>query len=551
MCSLKKTGHVSGTMILEYFYNPSLMWHECFQKLCTFAGIIIRRKKTMKIFSTACIKDLDAKTIEEEAIASIDLMERAATVLTEAIIKRWTDLQTPFVVFAGPGNNGGDALAVARMLSQKGYQVEVYLFNIKETLSEDCEVNRQRLADVPGVELHEIITQFTPPELTESHVVIDGLFGSGLNKPLSGGFAAVVRYINASPAKVVAIDIPSGLKGEDNVGNVSSHIIRADVTLTLQAPKLAFLFAENENYVGEWEVLDIGLSQDAMYEMDTDFYLTEPEEVGDWLKPRNKFAHKGDFGHALLIAGCQGMAGASILAARACLRSGIGVLKVHVPFCNNFIVQTAVPEAMTELDFSETCFATSTDVDDYQAVAVGPGLGKSPETANALLEQIDLCFMPMVVDADAINILGEHRSYLGRLPKGSILTPHPKEFERLVGKCQSSYDRLMKARDLAQTAQVYVLLKGTYSAIVTPQGKCYFNATGNPGMATAGSGDVLTGILLALLAQGYSSETAARLGAFVHGLAGDVAAKKKGVIAMNAGDLITSLPAVWKILSED
>lgn len=505
----------------------------------------------MKIFSTACIKDLDAKTIEEEEISSVDLVERAATVLTDAISIRWTDLNTPFVVFAGPGNNGGDALAVARMLAGKGYQVVVYLFNIKGSLSADCEINKERLTEVSAVEVHEITTQFIPPELTDAHVVIDGLFGSGLNKPLSGGFAAVVRYINASPAKVVAIDIPSGLMGEDNAGNVPSHIIRADVTLTLQAPKLAFLFAENHPYVGNWEVLDIGLSQDAIYETETDFYLTEPEEVGEWLKPRGKFAHKGDFGHALLIAGCQGMAGASILAARACLRSGVGLLKVHVPFCNNFIVQTAVPEAMTELDFSETCFATSTEVDDYQAVAIGPGLGKSPETVNALLEQIDLCFMPMVVDADAINILGEHRSYMGRLPKGSILTPHPKELERLVGKCSSSYERLMKARDLAQTTQVYVLLKGAYSVIVTPQGKCYFNSTGNPGMATAGSGDVLTGILLALLAQGYLPETAVRLGAFVHGLAGDVAAKKKGVIAMNAGDLVTSLPAVWKILSED
>jgi len=505
----------------------------------------------MKIFSTTCIKDLDAKTIEEEAIASVELMERAATVLTDAISQRWSDLQTPFVVFAGPGNNGGDALAVARMLAGKGYRVGVYLFNIKGSLSADCEINKDRLAENPSVELHEITTQFTPPELTDEHVVIDGLFGSGLNKPLSGGFAAVVRYINSSPAKVVAIDIPSGLMGEDNAGNVPSHIIRADVTLTLQAPKLAFLFAENHPYVGNWEVLDIGLSQDAIYETETDFYLTEPEEVGEWLKPRGKFAHKGDFGHALLIAGCQGMAGASILAARACLHSGIGLLKVHVPFCNNFIVQTAVPEAMTELDFSETCFATSTDVDDYQAVAIGPGLGKSPETVNALLEQIDLCFQPVVLDADALNILGEHRSYLGRLPKGSMLTPHPKEFERLVGKCQSSYDRLMKARELAQTAQVYILLKGAYSVIVTPQGKCYFNSTGNPGMATAGSGDVLTGILLALLAQGYSTEMAARLGAFVHGLAGDVAAKKKGVIAMNASDLITFLPAVWKILSAD
>ena len=504
----------------------------------------------MKIFPTMRIKELDAYTIEHEPIESVDLMERAATVLTEAIVNRWGDLDTPFTVFAGPGNNGGDALAVARMLALKGYKLSVYLFNIKESLSDDCAFNKECLEDVEGVDFHEITTQFVPPELTERHVVIDGLFGSGLNKPLSGGFAAVVRYINASSAKVVAIDVPSGLMGEDNTGNVPSHIIRAHLTLTLQMPKLSFLFAENEAYVGQWEVLDIGLSEEGMEEMDTDYYLSEPEDFGDMLKPRTKFAHKGVFGSALLIAGSQGMAGASVLAARACLRSGVGRLKVHVPFCNNFIVQTSVPEAMTELDFSETCFATSVEPDDYQAVAMGPGLGQAPETENAVLEQIDLCQNPMVVDADALNLLAEHKSYVGRLPKGSILTPHPKELERLVGSCRNSFERLSKARELAMEAQVYVVLKGAYSAVISPDGLCWFNTTGNPGMATAGSGDVLTGILLALLAQGYEPEVAARLGVFVHGLAGDVAAHKYGAMAMTASDIITALPKVWKTLAE-
>lgn len=213
--------------------------------------------------------------------------------------------------------------------------------------------------------------------LTADHVVIDGLFGSGLNKALSGGFAAVVKYINASPATVVSIDIPSGLMGEDNTYNVHTNIVRAHLTLSLQLPKLAFLFAENEPYVGEWQLLDIGLSEDVIHDMETDFCLLEHEDVSALLKPRSRFAHKGNFGRALLIAGSQGMAGASVLAARACLRSGVGLLTVHVPFCNNFIVQTSVPEAMTELDISDTCFAAATDTDDYQAVAIGPGLGKA------------------------------------------------------------------------------------------------------------------------------------------------------------------------------
>ena len=338
--------------------------------------------------------------------------------------------------------------------------------------------------------------------------------------------------------------------GEDNTYNVHTNIVRAHLTLSLQLPKLAFLFAENEPYVGEWQLLDIGLSEDAIHDMETDFRLLEHEDVSALLKPRSRFAHKGNFGRALLIAGSQGMAGASVLAARACLRSGVGLLTVHVPFCNNFIVQTSVPEAMTELDISDTCFAAATDTDDYQAVAIGPGLGKAAEAEAALLEQIEICQTPMVVDADALNLLGEKRNYIGRLPKGSILTPHPKELERLVGKCQNSYERLMKARELAKSAGVHIILKGAYSAIVTPAGKCFFNPTGNPGMATGGSGDVLTGVVLALLAQGYEPEKAACLATYVHGLAGDVACKKQGAVGMTVGDIVACLPLAWKMLEE-
>ena len=226
----------------------------------------------MKIFPTQSIKELDAYTIENEPIASIDLMERASQALAKAIAGRW-DAKTPFTVFAGPGNNGGDALAVSRLLAKKGYKVSVYLFNTKGELSPDCETNKERLADVENVDFHEVTSQFVPPVLTDDHVVVDGLFGSGLNKPLSGGFAAVVKYINASSARVVAIDVPSGLMGEENTFNVRANIVRADVTLSLQLPKLAFLFAENQEFVGEWELLDIGLSEDAIEETDTDYFL--------------------------------------------------------------------------------------------------------------------------------------------------------------------------------------------------------------------------------------------------------------------------------------
>ena len=504
----------------------------------------------MKILPTANIRQVDAYTIEHEPVTSIELMERAAKALAEAVVRHWDDREMPVVVFAGPGNNGGDALAVSRLLASEGYtHISVYLFNPKDRLSDDCRANRDRLvAEVPDVEFQEVGTQFVPPVLSDRHLVIDGLFGSGLDKPLGGGFAAVVKYVNASSAQVVSIDMPSGLMGEDNTYNSGTAIIKADVTLSLQLPKLSFLFAENAVYTGEWDLLDIGLSEEAIDEADTSYYLTEPEDVKWLLKLRQKFAHKGDFGRALLIAGSKGMAGASVLAAKACLRSGVGLLKVHVPACNNVVMQTAVPEAMTEQDYSDAYFSTSSDADNIQALGIGPGLGQEPETELALVEQIETTLVPMVVDADALNLLAGHRDHLMRLPKGSILTPHPKELERLVGKCQNSYERLVKARELAREADVHIVLKGAYSAVITPEGNCHFNTTGNPGMATGGSGDVLTGVLLALLAQGYAPRTAALLGTYVHGLAGDLAAHKFGQTAMTAGDIVDSLPAAWKLM---
>ena len=502
----------------------------------------------MKILSSNQLKELDKYTMEQEPIASIDLMERAAQALTEAIIRRW-DTSHPIVVFAGPGNNGGDALAVARMLSQKSYHVEVFLFNTKGRLSEECQTNLHRLKTCGSIYFTEISTQFDPPILTENHVVIDGLFGTGLNKPLNGGFAAVVKYINASKATVVAIDIPSGLMGEDNTYNIRPHIVRADVTLSIQLPKLSFFFPENEEIVGEWELLDIGLKQSYIQAAESPYSILEEEQIRSLIKPRKRFAHKGSFGHGLLIAGSYGMAGASILSAKACLRSGIGLLTVHVPIYNHDLLQTTVPETIVQTDIHERYFAEPVDLSKYKALAIGPGLGQEEDTALAMMEQIQASNIPVVLDADAINILSSHRNWLSRLPKQSILTPHLGELERLTGKCMDTYERLTKVKELAAYLHSYIIVKGAWTIIVTPDGRCFLNPTGNPGMATAGSGDVLTGILLALLAQGYSQEEACQLGVYVHGLAGDLAAETMSQIAMTSGDIIAALPQAWKKIS--
>lgn len=499
----------------------------------------------MKILSSLQLKELDKYTITHEPIASIDLMERAAYALTEAIIRRW-GCSFKVVAFAGPGNNGGDALAVARMLSRKGYHTEVYLFNTKGKLSEECQTNLDRLKTCGSIYFTEISTQFDPPALTEQHLVIDGLFGSGLNKPLNGGFAAVVKYINSSKAQVVAIDIPSGLMGEDNTYNIRQNIIRADVTLAIQLPKLSFLFPENEEIVGEWELLDIRLKQSFIDATESNYHITEEDEIRQLIKPRKRFAHKGTFGHGLLIAGSYGMAGASILASQACLRSGIGLLTVHVPIHNHDILQTTVPEAIVHTDIHERYFAQPTHLSRYQALAIGPGIGQEEDTALAMMEQIQGSTLPIVLDADAINILSTHRNWLSRIPKRCILTPHIGELERLIGKCMDTYERLTKVKELATYLQSYIIVKGAWTAIVTPEGKYYFNPTGNSGMATAGSGDALTGVLLALLAQGYSREEACRIGVYVHGLAGDIAAERMTGIGMKAGDIIDALPEAWK-----
>ena len=502
----------------------------------------------MKFFNTPLIKAIDAYTIENEPIASIDLMERAARALTAAILERYAGRE--FAIFAGPGNNGGDGLAVARMLHCAGCRVAVWLINPKGKLSPDCAVNLERLQAL-GVPVVQVSDVFTMPSIDSGAVIIDALFGSGLDRPVVNGvFAAVIRGIDACSNEVVAIDMPSGLLGGDNEPSLQL-IVLATLTLTLQFPKLSQLFAENEMFVGELKILDIGLSPRAIAETFSPFEFTCKEDILPLMKPRAKHSHKGTYGRALLVAGSRGMAGASVLAARAALRSGVGLLTVHVPAANNPIVQSAVPEAMTSIDSNECCFSDFINVERYTAVAVGPGLGQSAESEAALLHLIDNCRVPMVLDADALNILARNPGYLQRLPQGSIITPHVGEFTRLFGATDSSYVRLQAAQAYATTFGVTIVLKGAHTVVVTQLGTMLFNSTGNPGMATGGSGDVLTGCILSLLAQGFGAAVAARLAVYVHGLAADYAVAEKGEIALVAGDIVEFLPRAWRSLAEE
>ena len=499
----------------------------------------------LKIFATEKVKELDLYTIQHEPISSIDLVERAATQFMHEFCRRYSK-QTRIIIFAGQGNNGADALAIARLLTEESYRVETYLFNPTEHLSPDCEANKRRLLLMDRVEFTEVIEDFTPPVLTEHDIVIDGLFGSGLNRPLTGGFAAVVDYINKSDAHVVSIDIPSGLFGEDNRGNDREAIVKANLTLTFEFPKLAFFLAENAPYVGEWKTLEIGLHPDVIEKTETPYTMVTEEDISYVIQPRDRFAHKGTFGHALLIAGSKGKMGAAILAAKACLRSGAGLLTVHIPQRGEGVFQTNFPEAMLSFDTNVDFFSSVPELNPYNAIGVGPGMGQHMESGAAIERILQTNSKPMVIDADAINLLATNKSLISRIPERSILTPHPKEFDRIAGESASGYERLMKAKAFAVENHLIVVLKGAYTAICTTAGNIYFNSCGNPGMATAGSGDVLTGIILGLLAQGYEPETAAVMGVFIHGTAGDLATIYQSEESLIASDIIDMLGKAFK-----
>ena len=505
----------------------------------------------MKIFTSTQIHELDRYTIEHEPIKSIDLMERAAKAITHAITEEWTT-HTPVVVFAGPGNNGGDALAVARLLINEGYKVKTYLFNITNHLSDDCVLNRQRLLDGKHAkDLIEVTAKFDPPELTADMLVVDGLFGSGLNKPLAGGFASLVKYINQSPAKVVSIDVPSGLMSEDNTYNVRANIIHAYLTLTLHERKLSFLFGDAQQFIGKLKVLDIRLSPEYIQKTEAQYHVLEENDIRSRLLHREDFAHKGNMGNALIVAGSYGMAGAAVLATRACLRSGVGKVTAITPKKNYDIMQIAVPEAVLQMDHEETAFTEAVDTDGFDALGIGPGLGRQETTAIAMIAQIRRAQCPIVADADALNILASHRAWMQQLPKGIIMTPHPQELDRLTGSpANADYERLHRTCELAKSLQAYIILKGHNSALCLPNGNVFFNPTGNSGMATAGSGDVLTGIITALLARGYHQQNACMVGMYLHGLAGDLAAKEIGKESLIASDIIDHLPQAFQYLED-
>lgn len=490
----------------------------------------------MKIPDTIQIREADAYTIENEPIASVDLMERAATAVFKRILPKLSPVQQ-ILVIAGMGNNGGDGLVLARLLLQQGFLVQIYILSIVEKGSPDFEINLTRLKQLSNSEIHLIYDESDFPPFSPDDMVIDAIFGSGLNKPVTGLVAGLINAINKSSAVVIAIDIPSGLFADKAVDTNKDVVIYADYTYTFETPKLAFLFPENEFFVGLWEVVPIGLHPEFMNSLTVKNNILNDNLVRNLIHTRRKFSHKGIFGHALLIAGSSGKYGAAILAAESCMRSGVGLLHAHLPKCAQLPLQIRIPEAMISMDISETHFSQLPDLSGYNAIGAGPGLGMQEDTCKALKLLIQNSTVPLVLDADALNILSENKTWMAFLPFESILTPHPKEFERLAGKWTDSFERLEMQRQLSIHNKVFIVLKGAHTAITTPSGDCWFNSTGNPGMATGGSGDVLTGIILGLLAQNYAPLHAALIGVYLHGRAGDLGIAEVGVEGLIASDI--------------
>lgn len=527
----------------------------------------------------------DQETIKNEPVSSLSLMERASKKAFYWIQNYFAQnlnnnlINTEFHIFCGIGNNGGDGLVIARLLSNFAFQINVYVVAFSDNRSTDFEANFEKIKAISNIQLVELKEEEDVKKINISNQndwIIDAIFGYGLNRVPEKVAAKTIEVINDFSNKnanknVISIDIPSGLFADENQSKENHFdknlVIKATHTLTFQSPKLSFFFDEHNEFVGNFEVLEIGLDKNFIDKIDSQNYWLTTQKIKQIYKPRTRTGHKGTFGHALLIVGSYGKIGAAQLSVKAALRTGIGLLTVRTPKCGVIPLQTAIPEAMILVDdfdkkkkknksFLESFSDELLDkLNDYKTIGIGCGIGTEQETQKLLLQILKAIDYPIVIDADALNMLSKNRNYenddtdwLDFVPKNSILTPHPKEFERLFGKTKTAEERHRLLRKLAKEYQFYILLKGSFSALALPNGDIYHSSFGDIGMATGGSGDVLTGILTSLLAQGYDSEESLLFGVFLHGKAGELAAKNKSSESMLPSDLIEELGNVFKIL---
>jgi NAD(P)H-hydrate epimerase len=501
----------------------------------------------MKLLSTSQLKFLDQATIEQKPIPSLELMEKASAECVKWILENLD--KEKFIIFAGKGNNGGDGLATARLLFQQGKDVSVFIVENSSRFTTDCQTNLQRLSQEIAVNyLNE--KQDLPKNFDTDTVIVDAIFGLGLSRELPEWIQNLLQHLNKQNCLRIAIDLPSGMFA-DPPQSPTSTIFKADFTLTFHKPKINMLLPSVGNFTGKIIVLDIGLLKELENQLETNYYLHDFEHIShlyNQRQPRPTFSHKGTYGHALLVVGSHGKGGAAVLASQACMRSGVGLLSVLSPRCNYVALQTNIPEAMFVVSENETHISDFSFSQEFQAVGIGCGIGTHPETQMMLKNLLQQSPPNIVLDADALNILAQNPAWLELLPADTILTPHPKEFARLAGSWQDDAECMNKMRDFAQKHRCFLLLKGAFSRIATPEGNIYFNPTGNPAMASAGMGDALTGVVTALLAQGYAPYEALSIGVFVHGLAADLFVENTQNSYLLASDLIGYLGKAFAVL---
>ncbi|WP_179377015.1 NAD(P)H-hydrate dehydratase [Winogradskyella wichelsiae] len=495
----------------------------------------------MKLFSKEQIYEGDKLTSERQNIASTELMERAGTQIFNWIHARMQGAQVPIHVFCGIGNNGGNGLVLARHLITHGYNVVTYIVNCSDKRTQDFLINYDHIKNVTKKwpEMLSCKDDFKAIEIGKDDIIVDAVFGLGFNREPNNWVAELFQKFKASKAFTLAIDIPSGLYTDEAIEDESA-VVFANYTLSFQSPKLVFFLPDTAKFIGQWEVLDIGIDREYLVQTETKAELISKLEVLPLYKPREKFSHKGDFGHVMILGGSYGKIGAVNLASRAAFSSGAGLVTAFVPKCGYQSLQSSIPEVMVLTDSTETHISDINFNLEPTVIGIGVGLGTTEKTVKTFKEFLKNNKTQLVIDADGLNILSQHKTLLKHLPKQTVLTPHPKELERLVGKWSNDFEKLEKVQALSNEYDVVVLIKGANS-ITVYKDKLYINTTGNPGMATAGSGDVLTGIISGLIAQGYTPLSATIFGVYLHGKSADISLKNCGFESLMASNIIKTI----------
>ncbi len=497
----------------------------------------------MKIFSAEQLYEADKTTVKNQQITSEELMERAATQIFQWLHQRLNGASVPVRIFCGIGDNGGDGLVLGRLLIEHGYNVIVYIVNCSDKRSKNFLLNYDKIKNVTKKWPILMKGEEDFPEINSEDILVDGIFGIGLNRCPSGWVKKLIQYLNDCKAFKLAIDIPSGLYSNSPLEDKEA-VLKANHTLTFQAPKLSFFLPETAGFVSSFDVLEIGLDLEYLQNTEPLAQLISKPEAQRFYQPRDKFGHKGTYGHALIVAGSYGKIGAAVLSTTAAFRIGAGMVTAFVPKCGYNILQTAIPEAMVITDKEEEFISEIAVNFEPSAIGIGMGIGKNKATVEALKSLFKNSNFPFVIDADALNNISENKELLKLLPKNSVLTPHPGELKRLIGEWKNDYDKLEKVKKFSDKHEVVVIIKGAYTITVYGD-KLYINTSGNPGMATAGSGDALSGIITGLLSQGYDPLLASVFGVYMHGRAGDIASGHMGYEAIMAGDIIDTIPEAY------